>query len=135
MIIKSDQILVAATKKELQDFLIDCNNYELLLPNDKISNFNSTVSQCSFKVQGAITITLIQNSIDSSGNILLRSGEDGPFTFVLKINLQEENSKTSGNIEFNGELTAFLAMVAAKPLQNLFNFMAEKIIQRFTLEN
>jgi hypothetical protein len=51
------------------------------------------------------------------------------------VNLQEENSKTSGNIEFDGELTAFLAMVAAKPLQNLFNFMAEKIIQRFTVEN
>lgn len=135
MIITSDQILVVASKKELHDFLIDCNNYELLLPNDKISNFISTVSQCSFKVQGGITITLIQNGIDSSGNILLRSGEDSPFHFVLKINLQEENSKTSGHIEFDGELTAFLAMVAAKPLQNLFNFMAEKIIQRFTTEN
>ena len=135
MIITSDQILVAATKKELHDFLLDCNNYELLLPNDKISNFISTVSQCSFKVQGGITITLIQNGIDSIGNILLRSGEDSPFPFILKVNLQEENSKTSGNIEFDGELTAFLAMVAAKPLQNLFNFMAEKIIQRFTVEN
>ena len=135
MIIASDPILVSATKKELHDFLLDCNNYELLLPNDKISNFLSTTSECSFKVQGGITITLIQNGIDSSGNILLRSGEDSPFPFILKVNLQEENSKTNGNIEFDGELTAFLAMVAAKPLQNLFNFMAEKIIQRFTVEN
>ena len=90
MIITSDQILVVATKKELHDFLIDCNNYELLLPNDKISNFISTVSQCSFKVQGGITITLIQNGIDSSGNILLRSGEDSPFPFVFKINFRDE---------------------------------------------
>ena len=135
MIIASDPILVSATKKELHDFLLDCNNYELLLPNDKISNFISTTSECSFKVQGGITITLIQNGIDSSGNILLRSGEDSPFPFILKVNLQEENSKTNGNIEFDGELTAFLAMVAAKPLQNLFNFMAEKIIQQFTVEN
>ncbi len=135
MIIASDPILVTATKKELHDFLIDCNHYEKLLPKDKISNFISTVSECSFKVQGGITITLIQNGFDSNGNILLRSGEGSPFPFTLKINLIEVSAETSGNIEFDGELTAFLAMVAAKPLQNLFNFMAEKIIEEFTVKN
>jgi carbon monoxide dehydrogenase subunit G len=134
MIITSNEIVVDSNKKELQSFLIDCTNYEQLLPQDKISNFKATMTECSFKVQGGITIKLIQFGFDETGDVLLKSGEESPFPFTLKINLLEEASATRGNIKFDGELSPFIAMVASKPLENLFNFMAEKIVDRFKIK-
>jgi len=135
MIIKSNEISVSATKKRLQEFLSTSANYELLLPIDKITHFTATESTCSFKIQGGITIELIQDGHDETGAVLLKSGEGSPFPFQLKINLEEENYNTKGDIVFNGELNTFLAMVATKPLQNLFNYMAEKIIEHFTVKS
>ena len=135
MIITSNEIVVVTNKKELQSFLIDCTNYELLLPQDKISDFKATMAECSFKVQGGITIKLIQSGVDETGAILLKSGEESPFPFTLKVNLIEAINSTRGNIRFDGELSPFVAMVAKKPLENLFNFMAEKIVERFTIKN
>ena len=132
MIIKSDQIQVAANKDEIRDFLLNCTNYHLLLPEDKISNFTATENQCSFKVQGGFTIQLIQYGIDQDGNVLLKSGENSPFPFSLCAKLNEEGQNTSGEIEFDGELNSFLAMVATKPLQHLFNYMADSLKQQFT---
>ena len=132
MIIKSDRIDVAASKNEIRDFLLNCNHYHLLLPEDKISNFTATENQCSFKVQGGITIQLIQDGIDQDGNVLLKSGADSPFPFSLSAKLNEEGLNTSGEIEFDGELNSFLAMVATKPLQHLFNFMADRLKHQFT---
>ena len=135
MIITSNEIVVFTNKKELQSFLIDCTNYELLLPQDKISDFKATMAECSFKVQGGITIKLIQSGVDETGAILLKSGVESPFPFTLKVNLIEAINSTRGNIKFDGELSPFVAMVAKKPLENLFNFMAEKIVERFTRKN
>ncbi len=132
MIIKSDKIQVAAKKNEIRDFLLNCTNYHLLLPEDKISNFIATENQCSFKVQGGISIQLIQDGIDKDGNVLLKSGGNSPFPFSLSAKLTEEGQNTSGEIEFDGELNSFLAMVATKPLQHLFNFMADRLEQQFT---
>ena len=135
MIITSNEIVVFTNKKELQTFLIDCTNYELLLPQDKISDFKATMAECSFKVQGGITIKLIQSGVNETGAILLKSGVESPFPFTLKVNLIEAINSTRGNIKFDGELSPFVAMVAKKPLENLFNFMAEKIVERFTIKN
>lgn len=135
MIITSNEIVVFTNKKELQSFLIDCTNYELLLPQDKISDFKATMAECSFKVQGGITIKLIQSGVDETGAILLKSGVESPFPFTLKVNLIEAINSTRGNIKFDGELSPFVAMVAKKPLENLFNFMADKIVERFTIKN
>ena len=135
MIIKSDLIYVAASKNEIRDFLLNCTNYHLLLPEDKISNFTATENQCSFKVQGGITIQLIQDEIDKDGNVLLKSGENSPFPFSLCAKLIEEGPITSGEIEFDGELSAFVAMVATKPLQHLFNFMADRLKHQFKTQS
>ena len=93
------------------------------------------MAECSFKVQGGITIKLIQSGVDETGAILLKSGVESPFPFTLKVNLIEAINSTRGNIKFDGELSPFVAMVAKKPLENLFNFMAEKIVERFTIKN
>ena len=98
---------------------------------DKVSNFKSDKDSCSFKVQGGITISLIQNGKED-GKIFLKSGEKSPFPFKLTVHLNQlEEEVTEGYIEFDGEVNAFLKMMVEKPLLNLFNYMSHKLSKQF----
>ena len=85
MILDSNKVLVPASQQEIFDFLRDANNLYHILPQDNISNFKATTDDCSFKVQGGITISLIHDGHDGLGKIYMRSGERSPFPFRLTI--------------------------------------------------
>jgi hypothetical protein len=99
---------------------------------DKVSNFKADNDSCSFKVQGGITISLIQDGRED-GKIFLKSGDKSPFPFKLTIHLNKlEEEVTEGYIEFDGEVNAFLKMMVEKPLLNLFNYMSHKLSKQFS---
>jgi len=132
MILTGEKVKVNAGRTEIENFLVDSRNIELLLPEDKISNFVADEKACSFKVQGGFTISLIQNG-KKEGEIYLRSGEKSPFPFKLTVYLNvEEANITEGYIEFDGEVNAFLKMMVEKPLLNLFNYMSHKLSKQFS---
>ena len=63
----------------------DTNNILHLLPQDKISDWKSDKLSCSFKVQGGIIISFLQESVDEPTRIYLKSGEKVPFKFTLTV--------------------------------------------------
>ena len=132
MILTGEKISVNSNVKEIESFLLDSTNYEFLLPMDKVSNFKADNDSCSFKVQGGITISLIQDGRED-GKIFLKSGDKSPFPFKLTIHLNKlEEELTEGYIEFDGEVNAFLKMMVEKPLLNLFNYMSQKLSKQFS---
>jgi len=132
MILTGEKVKVNTGRTEIENFLIDSRNLELLLPEDKISNFVADENSCSFKVQGGFTISLIQDG-RKEGEIYLRSGEKSPFPFKLTVHLNEEEPNiTEGHIVFDGEVNAFLKMMVEKPLLNLFNYMSHKLTKQFS---
>lgn len=131
MILKSDEVNVNASSEEIINFLKDANNLIHLLPQDKISDFKSDENQCSFKVQGGIIISLIENGHEAN-KLYLKSGEKSPFPFKLTIDLTEEGATTKGYIHFDGEVNMFLKMMVEKPLLNLFNYMSKKMVEHFS---
>jgi len=132
MIIESNKVDVSATPEEICAFLKDSNNLIHLLPQDNISDFKSTVEECSFKVQGGVTISLIQDGLEGYSKLFLKSGEKSPFPFKLTIQLDQIDGSTEGFILFDGEVNAFLKMMVEKPLTNLFNYMSRKLKEHFT---
>lgn len=132
MIIKATTVSVQADRATIQEFLGDANNLIHLLPQDKISDFKATDTECSFKVQGGITISLIQNGTDGLEKLFLKSGKQSPFPFNLTIHMAEKGDQTEGYIEFDGEVNAFLKMMVERPLTNLFNYMSQKLSERFS---
>ena len=130
MELKSNQVSVKATKEEIISFLSNSENLWLILPQDKISDFKADKESCSFKVQGGITISLVQNGHEDN-KLFLKSGEKTPFPFNLTIHLIENGSLTDGYIHFDGEVNAFLKMMVEKPLSALFNYMSEKLKSHF----
>jgi len=132
MKIESKKELVNQSIQTVFDFLKDTRNiYEFLL-KDKNSDWKADELRCSFKVQGGIVISFVQISVESPTKINLKSGEKSPFPFVLVINLMEkENKQTEGNISFDGEVNMFLKMLVEAPLTNLFDFMTNKLKEKF----
>lgn len=130
MELKSNQVPVKASVKEIITFLSNSENLWLILPQDKISDFKATTESCSFKVQGGITISLVQNGQEEN-KLFLKSGEKSPFPFNLTVNLIEKGSITDGYIQFDGEVNAFVKMMVEKPLSALFNYMSEKLKSHF----
>ena len=132
MILTGEKVNVATNVKNIESFLTDSNNIEFLLPKDKVSKLKSDENSCSFKVQGGITISLIQDG-QEEGKIYLKSGEKSPFPFRLTIHLNSiEEEQTEGYIEFDGEVNAFLKMMVEKPLMSLFNYMSHKLSTQFS---
>lgn len=127
MKIESNKVEVNADAATIFAFLKDSNNLIHLLPKDNISDFQSSVEQCSFKAQGGFVITLIQNGGEEPNKLYLKAGEKSPFPFTLTIHLDENDGSTTGYILFDGEVNMFLKMMVEKPLTNLFNYMSHKL--------
>ena len=60
--INSDKVHAKVNLKKVHEFLDDLNNYKYLFPKNKISNWESTTSSCSLKIQQLYTIDLIKIS-------------------------------------------------------------------------
>lgn len=131
MKIQSTEVTINSKSQTIGDFLSDARNMIHLLPQDKISDFKADENECSFKVQGGVIISLVQNGREGNEKIFLKSGEKSPFPFNLTINIKERNESCSGNIDFDGEVNMFLKMMVEKPLTNLFNYMSEKLKEHF----
>lgn len=132
MEITSVKVHIDASAVKLFAFLSDTNNFVLLLPEDKISEWKADGTSCSFKVQNAATISLLQKELKPYSIVLLESGEKSPFPFDLTIFIEEDAEKNIiAYLEFKGEVNSFLKMMVQKPLTNLFNHMAEKLKTHF----
>ncbi len=131
MKIVSTRVDVNASQDEIFSFLINSSNLIYLLPQDKISDWKSTETECSFKAQGGFLISLLQNGSEGRSKVFMKSGEKSPFPFQLTLFINDINGKSNGHIEFDGEVNFFLKKIAEKPLNELFNHMAIKIQEYF----
>jgi hypothetical protein len=126
--IESKHVEINKSVQFVFDFMKDFNNIKQLLPQDKVSDWNSDFDQCSFKIQNAAVIPLLKDSVVEPNTIHIVNGEKTPFPFTLKITFNElEANKTEAFLNFDGEINAFLKMMVVKPLTNLFNFMAAEL--------
>lgn len=131
MKIESTKVIVSASPEVVFKFLTDAQNMIHLLPQDHISDWRATAEECSFKVQGGVVISLIQNGSEGLSKIFLKSGEKSPFPFTLTLHLNPSDTNTEGYLEFDGELNVFLKMMVEKPLTALFNVMSENLKKHF----
>ena len=127
--IESKHVNINNNQKEVFDFLNDLNNFKLLLPQDKISNWKSDFKSCSFKVNGMATISLILESSIPNQTHHIISGSESPFPFTLDIIVDQDGENSVAYNKFVGEINPFLRLMVEKPLSNLFNYIADKLAE------
>lgn len=125
--IESKTVEIAKPAQALYDFVQDMNNFQQLLPEGRISEWQSDGTSCSFKVQGAATIGLMLDGGSPPQLLKLKATERSPFPFTLDVHLNEENGITTIHQEFNADLNPFIKMMVEKPLQNLFDHIADRM--------
>ncbi|MEZ4808110.1 MAG: hypothetical protein R2815_11665 [Flavobacteriales bacterium] len=126
--IESKHVEIARSAQDLYSFLQDMNNFQQLLPQERISEWKSDGTSCSFKVQGAATIGLQLDGGTAPTLLKMKATERSPFPFTLDVHLNEENGSTKAYQEFNADLNPFIKMMVEKPLKNLFDHIADRMV-------
>lgn len=124
----SDIVTLESDREKVYNHLLTMSNYEALFPSDKISDFESTENSFSVKIVGQGKIRMERAAEVPNERISLRAIDDKPFKMELNILLKDNgDSKTDGHIYAEADLNPFIKMVAQKPLDKLFNSMAQKL--------
>ena len=111
----------------LFDFLTDMNNFEQLMPSDKIEKWESNNDQCEFTIKGMARIGLKKEGAERPSKISISSFGKVPFNFTLDICLVEESTdETTAYMVFKGDINPFMKMMVEKPLTNFFNMLVNK---------
>jgi len=129
--IESKHVTLNASPQEVFDYLANMNNFKELLPQDKITNWQSDGKSCSFKINGAYTIGLEHEQLNPPGNILLKSSAEAPFKFTLDIKLEETGEQTHAYQICQADINPFLKLMVEGPLKNLFDYIADRLAKRF----
>lgn len=134
MKIESKKVSVKAPCEEVFKYVSDLNNFKELLPMDKISDWESREDFCSFKIQGTATIDLHLEKVEAPSRLELKGGEKSPFPINLEIFLSEADGLTEVHQTVLVEVNPFLKMMVEKPLTNLFDFIADRLQEKFNKE-
>ena len=124
---KSEEVTVNTSSKSLFDFLSNLNNLEQLMPLDKISEWQSTESKCSFKIPNLGTIGFKHDTFTEPTQLKLASISDKPFAFSMEFNIAESGESSQAQILVDADLNPMLKMMAEKPLTAFFNGIAKKM--------
>jgi len=114
--------------EKIFQFLSSFKNFEKLIPQDKVNNWEATDENCRF-------------SIDGIGEVGLKIIDKEPFTvikyvgdnlanvdFNLWIQLKQiADLDTRVKITFKADLNPMLTMVAKKPLQEFVDLLVDKL--------
>lgn len=115
------------SQEKLFNFLNDLNNFERLMPEDKIEKWSSDESKCEFTIKGMARIGLQKDSSTAPSLIKISSFGKVPFSFTLDIHLDEISAnETEAYMKFEGDINPFMKMMVEKPLSNFFNMLVSK---------
>ena len=133
MEIKSEQVTLNVSQENVFMFLKNMNNWEQLMPKEKIKEWQSTESECSFKIESLASIGLkLENSTPNS-ELKIESAGKSPFPFTINVNVTEVESETSNaQLIFNGQVNPFLKAMVQTPLTNFFNMLADKLKNKYS---
>ena len=126
--IESKKVEIKKPAAELHAFLQDMNNFQQLLPASRISDWQSDGKSCSFKVQGAATIGLMLDGGEAPSLVKMKATARSPFPFTLDVHLNETNGTTTLHQVFNADLNPFIKVMVEKPLKNLFDHIADRMV-------
>jgi hypothetical protein len=115
------------SEENIYNYLSDFNNFEHLIPKDKVKSWESTEESCTFEVDGVGKIGL--KIIDKEPYKTIKfSSLDSKFDFLFWIQLKQiEERDTKVKLTLKAELNPMFQMMAKNPLQKFINLLVEQI--------
>ncbi len=97
------------------------------MPADKISDWQSSVDTCSFKIPNLGKIGFKHDVLTEPTQLKLISLNDKPFGFTMIFNIDNHGAQSKAQIIVDADLNPMLKMMAEKPLTAFFNGIAQKL--------
>ena len=128
----SDTKTIKASASKVYEFLSDFNNLEKLMP-EKVTNWSSTMSTCSFTIQGMATLNMKQGNNTSNSLVQMLAHGKNPFHYDLNNHIEAKgDNECDVHIIFNADMNPMLAMMAKKPLVNFINLLVSNLVKEFS---
>ena len=128
MEIHSKKVNIAAKSNAIFDLLTNCNNISKYIPNDKISDWQSTESACSFSVAGAgkITMAIVEKIPFSAVAFSIGNAAAKDVKAVFYIN-ETADTTCQLHAEADLEVPFFMAQMLKSPLQKFMDMLVDYI--------
>jgi carbon monoxide dehydrogenase subunit G len=119
--------VVKQPAEKIFDYISNFNNFNQLIPEDKVKDFTSTADTCSFRVEGIGRAGLRIIEKEPHKLIKISSDEETAFDFLLWIQIKEmEPGDSRMKITTEVNLNPMMANVVKKPLKNLVDMLIEQ---------
>lgn len=129
--IKSKQLSIAASSEQVYNFISDFNNLEKLMP-EKVTNWSSTMSTCSFTIQGMATLNMKQGNNKVNDLVHMKADGKNPFHYDLYTRIAADGDHSClVNIDLDADMNPMVAMMAKKPLENFVNILVSELSKQF----
>ena len=115
-------------REKIFSFISNFNNFEDLIPLDKIKDWESTEDTCRFKVDGIGDAGL--KIIEKEPYKTVKFSTDGkvPFNFFLWVQLKEvADNDTRIKLTLKADLNPMMKMMVAKPINKFLNMLGDSI--------
>lgn len=128
--IESKKVQIERPVSDVVTYTKDLNNFQFLLPKDRISEFQSDGDSCSFKIQGLSKIGLRIEEVKEK-YIKLKSTES-PFDFTINVHMDDKDGGTEAYQIVDLDLNPMMKMMVEKPLRNLFDHIADRLVSELS---
>jgi hypothetical protein len=118
----------ASANAALFEFLGDFNNFQHLLPQDKIDDFQCTADECSFNIRGITALTIRIAEKEQDKKIVFSSHGLAKYNFLLTVLFNgAPTDKGPVEVRMDAKLNPFIKTFAEKPLGTLVDTIADRI--------
>lgn len=132
MMIESPVITCGQTPEFLHSYISEPSNLEALLPTEHVQSFAAEGDGCTFKVTGGFDIVLKRTDGEPPRMVRYVSQKGTPIRFTLDVIIEAIGEAMSTvQIQCDADLNPFMKMMAEKPLQKIFQGMAEAAERSF----
>ncbi len=113
---------------KIYEFLSDFNNFEKLIPQDYITDWESTSDSCSFKLSnyGHANFSVIEKEPYKLIKVEGKSSDNSSITLWIQIKSVAENDSRI-KLTIKPQLNPMLQMLASGPLKKMINLMVDKL--------
>lgn len=120
-----------STKSRIRDlflFLSDFKNFEAILPEDKVEDFNYGGDRCSFTIKGMTAMSIVRKEKIPHSKLVFNSEGLAKFNFELTVwfnGAAEQQGQC--RVDLLADMNPIIKMMAEKPLLQLINTMSRKL--------
>lgn len=119
---------IKASRNNVYDFVSDINNFNTLVPEGKVRNFETENDRCSFRVDGLGQVGVRVVSREPYKYVKFESEGSVPFRFNMWIDLEDaDDSTTIMKLTMKADLNMMMKMVAQKPMEEGLEVIASQL--------